>query len=82
MQIRLLVLGLALSATVLASGCCTTHPWCNRWCAPRAAASPPGCCPPGPAGVPALPPGNPPGAIGTVPAFAPLPPNGFNGVVR
>ena len=89
MRRRILAAALLCSATVLVSGCCTTHPWCKRWCAPRAAvaAAGPGCCPPAGAGVvaplppvggpPAVQPGLPPGA-----GFTPAPPlpgtNGFS----
>jgi len=82
MRTHHLALTLALGAAALASGCCGTHPWCNKWCAPRpavAAAVPAPCCPPGTAAVPApLPPGTAP--AGAVPAYsvpAPPPPNGM-----
>lgn len=93
MRTHHLTLTLALTAAALASGCWGTHPWCNKWCAPRpaiAAAVPaPGCCPPGtapipgnlpPAGLPpaGLPPAGAPVAPGAIPAFPPPPPsNGF-----
>lgn len=74
-----LTLTLALGAAALASGCCGTHPWCNKWCAPRpAVAAAPPCCPPGTAAVPALPPGAVPATGTPVPAYSPPPPpNGF-----
>lgn len=60
-----------LAASLFASGCYTTHPWCRRWCAPRpataAAVPPPGTCGvPGTAALPSIPAGTAP--VGTYPA--------------